>query len=219
AEPGPSLQEGTPAGRDEPEWGKDDSVLTQPDVGNSLSDIKEKVFEGQRKLIKQIGNLQDSIDKFNRLETDIDNLAKADGVTPAEKKAFDDEKTAIGQARAADQQEQARLKQKLKELGEQQAKANKAMGALDNMPPGTGNLSAKRPHMALSSGQMKESEERYTQWVRASFPYVDTFRAPIIAIFDKWLDRSGAAGHYEKWTNRYTLTKTWQFRSGFRFTK
>jgi hypothetical protein len=218
AEPGPSLQEGTPAGRDELEWGgKDDSVLIMPDVGSKLSDINEKVFEGARKLTRQIGNLQNSIDTYDRLEKDIDRLAAADGVTPTDKKTLDDEKAAIGKARAAAQEEQARLKQKLRELGQQQAKANQAMGALNNMPPGTGNISAKRPHLALSPGQMKESEERYTQWVRATFPYVDTFRAPIIAIFDKWLDRSGAAGHYEKWTNRYTLTKSFQFRSGFKF--
>ncbi|HVT27718.1 MAG TPA: hypothetical protein VHE81_06845, partial [Lacipirellulaceae bacterium] len=66
---------------------------------------------------------------------------------------------------------------------------------------------------------MKESEERYTQWVRATFPYVDSFRAPVLKQFDEWLHRSEAAKHYEKWTNRYTLTKAWEFRSGYRFTK
>jgi hypothetical protein len=86
---------------------------------------------------------------------------------------------------------------------------------LAKLPPGSGNLSAKAEHLALT--KMKQSEERYTQWVRATFPYVDSFRAPILKQFDEWLPRSGAANHYEKWTNRYTLTNAWQFRSGYRF--
>jgi len=72
---------------------------------------------------------------------------------------------------------------------------------------------------------MNQAEERYTQWVRATFPYVDTFRAPSIkkfsdsSFFSMALTRSGFAKHFEKWTNRYTLTKAWQFRSGARFVK
>ena len=31
---------------------------------------------------------------------------------------------------------------------------------------------------------MRESEERYTQWVRATYPYVDSYRAPILSQFE-----------------------------------
>ena len=41
--------------------------------------------------------------------------------------------------------------------------------------------------------------------------------APILALFREHLDISDAADHYKKWTDRYTLTKSWQFRSGYRF--
>ena len=72
---------------------------------------------------------------------------------------------------------------------------------------------------------MNQAEERYTQWVRATFPYVDSFRAPSLKKFSDpsmlsmGLNRSGFSKHFEKWTNRYTLTKAWQFRSGARFVK
>jgi hypothetical protein len=42
----------------------------------------------------------------------------------------------------------------------------------------------------------------------------------LLALLAKLLDqleKSKAAEHYEKWTNRYTLVKAWQFRSGYRF--
>ena len=66
---------------------------------------------------------------------------------------------------------------------------------------------------------MNQKEERYTQWVRATYPYVDAFRAPILALFRERLPHSQAAKHYKKWTDRYTLVKAWQFRSGYRFRK
>ncbi len=63
---------------------------------------------------------------------------------------------------------------------------------MQKMPPGTGNLKRKRWHLAIERGQMKQSEERYTQWVRATFPYVDSFRAPILKQFDEWLEPVGS---------------------------
>ena len=83
-------------------------------------------------------------------------------------------------------------------------------------------------HLALTGTQsphrerhprvgMNQAEERYTQWVRATYPYVDAFRAPILAMFRKHLEISDAGEYYKKWTDRYTLTKIWQFRSGYRF--
>jgi hypothetical protein len=66
---------------------------------------------------------------------------------------------------------------------------------------------------------MNQAEERYTQWVRATHPYVDAFRATILTQFESQLEESKAAEHFIKWTNRYTLVKAWQFRSGYRFEK
>lgn len=216
AEPRPSLQEGTPQGKDEPEWGKDE-VITLGDSDDTLSKIQDNINDSKSKIQDRIRHLQEGLQLLDKLEADINKMEAADGVTPEEKKKFEDEKREIARARSEKQARLAKLQKELQELKNKEAQTYKALDAMQKMPPGTGNLSAKRPHLALERGQMKQSEERYTQWVRATFPYVDSFRAPILKQFDEWLNRSEAAKHYEKWTNRYTLTKAWKFRSGYRF--
>jgi hypothetical protein len=62
--------------------------------------------------------------------------------------------------------------------------------------------------------------ERNSQWVRATYPYVESYREPMIywmqkgfSVFD--LELSNAATYYTHWTNRYTLAKAWEIRSNF----
>jgi len=121
------------------------------------------------------------------------------------------------------------LKQRKKDLEEikaQQKKVAEAAAELEKIPNKPDNLSADVKNLALtglksptgaSTGGMNQEEEQYTQWVRATYPYVDAFRAPILAMFREHLEISGAGEYYKKWTDRYTLTKSWQFRSGYRF--
>jgi hypothetical protein len=108
-------------------------------------------------------------------------------------------------------------KNELAELEAKEKQMQEVLKRLKTAPPGSGNISADDGHLALHS--MNQKEERYTQWVRATYPYVDSFRAPIITLFRKYLKRSKAAENYAKWTNRYTLVKSWKFRSGSRFYK
>ncbi|HEX4412727.1 MAG TPA: Tad domain-containing protein [Lacipirellulaceae bacterium] len=215
-EPGPSLREGTPQGQDEPEWGKD-TPLTLPDASGQLSNIKDNVDGGRKKIVARIAHLNQSIATLDGLEADINKLEGQDGVTADERKDFDAEKAKIDKDKKDDNDEITELNGKLADMDNKQKSTDKAMSSLGQLGSESGNLSAKRAHLALNPGQMKESEERYTQWARATYPYVDSFRAPILAIFADQLTRSGAADHYEKWTNRYTLTKTFQFRSGMHF--
>ncbi len=67
--------------------------------------------------------------------------------------------------------------------------------------------------------RMDQQQERSTQWVRATYPYTDAFRAPIRSVFENLLPKSKAADHFTKWSNRYTMVKAWQFRSGYRMEK
>jgi hypothetical protein len=212
AEPAPSLQGTT--GANEPEWGKDEPV-TLGDSDEAFNDINEKINDSRSDIQDRIQELKDGLALLDRLEADINKLSQEEGVTTAEKQAFDDEKREIARARTDKQRRLAKLEKELAEMNKKQQELIQLRQSLAQMPPGTGNLSAKPEHLALA--KMKQSEERYTQWVRATFPYVDSFRAPILKQFDEWLPRSGAANHYEKWTNRYTLTNAWQFRSGYRF--
>lgn len=77
-------------------------------------------------------------------------------------------------------------------------------------------------HHSQSNYKLSEfdwQKERTSQWVRATYPYVESFREPMIhwmqtgfSVFD--LELSNAATWYTHWTNRYTLAKCWEIRSG-----
>ncbi len=77
-------------------------------------------------------------------------------------------------------------------------------------------------HHANSNYKLPEfywQTERHSQWVRATYPYVESYREPMIywmqtgfSIFD--LELSSAATYYTHWTNRYTLAKSWEIRGG-----
>ncbi len=61
--------------------------------------------------------------------------------------------------------------------------------------------------------------ERKSQWVRATYPYVESFREPMVKwMKDGWaifnLNISNAATYYTHWSNRYTLAKSYEIRSG-----
>jgi hypothetical protein len=227
AEPAPSMK-GTPVGKEEKEWGKDE-VVTLPDADDTLKKIQDNIDDSKEKIEERMNHLKERIALMNRLEADVDKLSKEKDVQPDEKQAFDDEKKAIAAART---QMQARLKdleEQMAKLNKKQAQLQQTLAQLKDIGNSSGNLSAKRKHLALENRpnepQMNQAEERYTQWVRATFPYVDTFRAPSLKkfsdsdFFSMGLTRSGFPKHFEKWTNRYTLTKAWQFRSGARFIK
>ena len=54
--------------------------------------------------------------------------------------------------------------------------------------------------------------EQKSQWVRATYPYVDSFRAPIRGFFRDNCPLSNASTYYINWTNRYTLAVSWEVR-------
>jgi hypothetical protein len=56
--------------------------------------------------------------------------------------------------------------------------------------------------------------ERRSQWVRATYPYVDSFRRPIRDFLYINCRYSDAATYYIHWTNRYTLADSFLIRKG-----
>lgn len=60
------------------------------------------------------------------------------------------------------------------------------------------------------------NNEESTQWVRATYPWVDSLRAPIIRGMKSpaVLQLSKAGVWYGHWTNRLTLAKSFSYRSG-----
>jgi hypothetical protein len=213
AEPAPSMR-GTQ--KDELEWGTDEIISTDP--GDVLGDIEDDIEKSKKKIRARIAELQKGIELMNKLEADINKeLAKGNELTAGERVAYDQEKDQIARARDEKRKDIERLNKELQDLVKKQNEIRETMNQLAKVPPGSGNLSMNPAHLARD--KMRQSEERYTQWVRATYPYVDSFRAPVLAQFETLLGKSNAAKYYRKWTDRYTLTKSWQFRSDYRFKK
>jgi hypothetical protein len=201
--------------KNEEGWGDDELKFEDPD--DQLAKVFEEIADKKTKIRNRITQLEQQIAFLKDLREQVDDLKQRTGVTPEEQQAFDDEKSKISTDISQLEERLAKLRADLTELDRQERQMRDTVASLDQAPSGSGNLSAERAHLALD--KMDQAEERTTQWVRAAYPYVDAYRAPILRLFAEHLDRCEAAKHYEKWTNRYTLTKSWKFRSAYRFKK
>ena len=202
-EPQPSLE----GGPNVPEWGDDDPALPDLDIIDDLIGQNEDTL---RKIEKRIGELEKEIGELDDYEEEIDERLEEDDIPDEEREELEAEKKTIDDSRKEleeDLQENQEAKQKILE---EDAKLPQP----GDEPPNSTHPSVKRLPQPMSQAQ-----ERYTQWVRATQPYTDSFRAPILATFKRLLPKSKAAKHYEKWSNRYTMVKAWQFRSGYRIKK
>lgn len=93
-----------------------------------------------------------------------------------------------------------------------------AVGFLTNLPQPEKRGYAHNP--CLQSDLEEEYQlskfywkrERRCQYVRATYPYVDDYRAPIIDFFREHTKLSNVATYYANWSNRYTLEKSYLFR-------
>jgi len=57
-------------------------------------------------------------------------------------------------------------------------------------------------------------QESRSQWVRSTYPAVDSLRAPFRHLFREHLPLSSASTFLMHWTNRFTLEDSWSIRSG-----
>lgn len=217
-EPEASTNRGSKNQNEQPGWGTDELKVESAD--DIISDLKDSVEDQQEKISDRIAILglelgpktiitQDSIAE---LEKKIDDLLDSDPKGPLRDKIVA-EKEKIRKLKEIKLKRIQELNQQSKQLDREFEKMKalvESAGAIQNVP---GNLSIK----GIPQDKLNQSEERYTQWVRATYPYVDAFRAPIMTKFKDHLEKCEAADHYQKWTNRYTLVKAWQFRSGYRF--
>lgn len=225
----PPSMAGTSKAQIQKEWG-DDKIAVKED-GDPIAEIKAKMAKNRKRTEERIEELKKEIKVLEEMFNDVQDLKERTGVNQEERQMFQKEQ---GEIATYISKKKITLKQReddLAKIKEQQKKIDEAAAELKKIPGGSGNPSARETHLALSgikaSGKntggpqkgMSQLEERNTQWVRATYPYVDAFRAPILAMFREYLSISDADDHYKKWTDRYTLTKSWQFRSGYRFRK
>jgi hypothetical protein len=187
-EPAPSLKGGGP--KNEPEWGSDDPPKDDPD--DILEELQEDVDEQKDRIEFRILELQYSItgppgsfptiamnivppEGLDRVESNLEDLLETN--LTAENRA---KTTAeLEQVRALKQkklQRIAKLRQEMQKLDQEIAEMKQTLAEAATAVTTRGNLSIAH----IPRDKMDQAEERYTQWVRASYPYVDAFRAPVL---------------------------------------
>jgi hypothetical protein len=210
-EPAPTLL----GGQEVPEWdgNSDDEDSFDIDANKIVRDH----YKQTRKIRDRIQRLSSDIQTLDKQETDVDKLLNDAPADSPQASELEQEKIEIETLRTKKQATIEELKIKLADLDREFGQLMKNVAEYQSTIAGQGgNLSNSAGHLP---GELNQQQERYTQWVRATWPYVDALRAPILDQFDHQLRRSGAKQHFIKWTTRYTLVKAWQFRSGYRFEK
>ena len=204
-EPRPSMN-GT--GQKLAAWGSDKpSTFPMPEL-NSGS-MKRKLDRALRRMEKRVEKLEEDLSDLDQFEKDIDQRLSDDDVDADEKQKLEKERREIEESRIRKTERIEEIRDKLSEIRKQKQELEQI--ANQPLPTVSDNLSVKSVPQQLDQQQAQK-----TQWVRATYPQVDAFRAPIRAWLDKWTRKSKAAEHFDKWTNRYTMIKAWQYRSGYR---
>ncbi len=189
-------------------WGSDTPpVFPMPDL--DLDNMQNKLDRAMDQMQERVDKIRRDLNDLDDYEEDVDERLGEGDVSETERSELQREKQAIQESRQAKQDRIAEIEQKLGELRASRTQLEQAM----NQPLPT---QSDNPSVESIPRQMNQEQARYTQWVRATYPQTDAFRAPIRAWLDQWAPKSKAAEHFDKWTNRYTLVKAWQFRSGYR---
>lgn len=208
AEPKPNMRG---PGQNVEGWGSDKpAVFPLPEL--NAEKMKRKLDRAMNKMQRRVDDLGKDIDDLDDFERDIDKRLGDSDVSASEKSKLEKEKKEIQISRENKRKRIIEIRSKLAKLRSEKSKLDQI--ANQPLPTKSDNPSVKSIPRALDRGQ-----EIRTQWTRATYPQVDAFRAPIRAWLKKWTPKSKAAEHFDKWTNRYTLVKSWQFRSGYRSRK
>ncbi len=178
----------------------------QDEIRDSKNEIKAKIFYIDQELLE-----------LDRLDRHVNDLLRKDDLTDEQKRRLRDERRQIQQSRERREKRKNDLNVELRKLEAKEREFRGMYEQLNKLPKKMGNLTTEHLNQDLVARLINQDEERQSQWVRATYPYVDALRAPLLASMQRHLKRSEAAKHFEKWTNRFTMVKSWEFRSGYRF--
>ena len=208
-EPKPSMR----GGSNEKEWQPNKSEFK---IDVELKDVIAKSKNTIDDARQQVRTHSSDVNKLDSQLTSIDRELQQEGITAQQAQSLQQERQVIEQLKS---EKQMRVREENKIVRETQRKQDKIVSSFDKLKTiiagGNGNLSEDN----LPTSMLNQKQERATQWVNATYPYVDAFRAPLLAQFEKHLKIAKTRKHFIKWTNRYTLVKSWEFRSGYRFEK
>jgi len=208
-EPRPRMQG---AGGSKPAgWGSD-AVIPVPTALGPLGDLNDQLARFLTRSFLQQQQLRSNLQELNDLLDDLDERLAADDLDASVLPAAQQERAELVTSIAELEDELSELVQASNDMNQQRQELD---DLLQSIPGGESqNLSLRHIPSA-----MNPDEERRTQWVRAAYPNVDALRAPLLAMMERHLPLSRAEEHFTKWTNRYSLIKAWQFRSGQRLRK
>jgi hypothetical protein len=205
-EPKPNMQSSGSAMPEE--WG-DDTVFPTPDLPDVVGNFNNRLDRTVRTMNRRRRELAQAIEDLSGLHDGvserIDSGDFEEGVADEARR----EQRQLAQAVEALETQDAELAAKINEIEQQR-------NSLDGLAASPLNNRSQNLSLQHLPEQMDIDQERWTQWVRATTAYVDAMRAPVLGMMDAHLPLSNAAEHYVKWTNRYTLVKAWQCRSGHR---
>lgn len=208
-EPVPSMK----GGPDEKEWEANTSKF---EIDVELEDVIEKSNNTINDARGQLQNYGRDVSRLDDQLASIDRELQQEGITAEQTQSLQQERQVIQQLKS---EKQARIIQETETIDETQRKQDAIVSSFNELKSivggGNGNLSETH----LPTSMLDQKQERATQWVNATHPYVDAFRAPLLAQFDEHLEIAKTREHFVNWTNRYTLVKSWEFRSGYRFEK
>ena len=81
-------------------------------------------------------------------------------------------------------------------------------------PPGSDGYPKDNPSQKpFEQLQIDYQWERQSQWVRATYPWVNAWRTPVKGAMDTMLTFSLISRWYNNWSNKYTLARSFQYRS------
>lgn len=83
------------------------------------------------------------------------------------------------------------------------------------LPQATPNADGFSDNPSFKDDQLPKFDwqaEKVSQWARATYPYVDDYRGPIVAWLKRETPLSNAATYFVNWTNRFTLVRSFRLR-------
>ena len=229
----PPSMTGTPANKYLKAWGNDKPV--ESDTTDPIAEIQKKMAENRKQTEDRIKELEQEIKFLEDLFNDVQDLKKRTGVDQDTSQEAQDEQVLRGRA---DEDRHGHLEE------EDNARAAKERPRRDQGPAEEGRRSRQRtgkdPQQARQFERGREApgphrpevpnrrhQRRHEPGRRAIHAvgagHVSVRRRvsrpdPRHVSRNTWRSRERGE-HYKKWTDRYTLTKSWQFRSGYRFRK
>ncbi len=189
-------------------WGEDTSSPIAA-LGDQLSNAQRELSKALSRTSARMQQLREAVAQLDELESELRDRIDANEAAPAIMAEMKSELIRVEEARAEVELQLEELEKNVNEISQQRSE-------LDTVLSQAGALGSENLSLDHIPQQMNPDLERVTQWTRATTPNVDALRAPLLGLLKKHLTISQAAKHFEKWTNRYTLVRTWALRSGQR---